>query len=243
MSADRFDGVDRALASGLSALAPDVEGGDEALAALRPRFQRALTRARVVRIGGTLLAVVVIGTAATLAAPRSTRSHVSVSSVSSTPATGRSVRSSTTSTSTTSAPGASANSTPSSFSSPTTARRQNPSATTPATAPTNGSDPAGGGSGTSGGGDGQHGSGQTTTTTTPANGVYAFRSQGGSVTVRFSHASLKLLGVSPANGYQAEVQSNQPDDIDVRFTDSHGEWRIRVRVDHQGHLLHEIDHS
>ena len=41
----RSTSIDRALSSGLSALAPDVSGDEETLAALRPRFRRARTRA------------------------------------------------------------------------------------------------------------------------------------------------------------------------------------------------------
>ena len=59
MSPDPFDDIDRALAGGLSALAPEVDGGDETLARLRPRFQRARSRNRVMKVGGTLVALVV----------------------------------------------------------------------------------------------------------------------------------------------------------------------------------------
>jgi hypothetical protein len=77
---DSFDAVDRALAGGLSALAPDVASGDEALATLRPRFERAQTRARVARVGGTVAALLLIGSVATFVAPRSQRTHVQVDS-------------------------------------------------------------------------------------------------------------------------------------------------------------------
>ena len=75
--------------------------------------------------------------------------------------------------------------------------------------------------------------------------VYTYRSPGGSVTVRVAHGTLELLSDPAAGGYHAAVHDKQPDDIDVRFDRDRGrgEWRIRVQIDHDGHLTHEISNS
>ena len=105
MSPNDFDDIDRALASGLAALAPEVEGGDETLASLRPRFQRARTRNRAMKAGGAIAVLVVIASVAAMAAPSSRRSHVQVSSPPTTPAKiSKPARTSTTSTPTTTVP-------------------------------------------------------------------------------------------------------------------------------------------
>jgi len=241
MSPDAFDDIDRALASGLCALAPDVQGDEETLASLRPRFRRARTRARVAKIGGTVVALVVLGAVATLAAPRSTRPHVSVSSQSSVAGpTGPSVRSTTVPTTT--IPAAGKATLPGRVTSPATpnATKTNASPTTIVTVP--GRAP-GGGPGSSGGGDGGGpGGSPTTTTVAPASEVQVFRSQGGSITVRISHGSLTLLAVSPASGYATDGTDTSSDSIDVRFRNGNDDkWRIRVQIDDQGRLVHEID--
>jgi hypothetical protein len=238
VSPDPFDDIDRALASGLSALAPDVHGDDETLAALRPRLRRARTRARVVKISGMIVALAALGAAATLAAPRSTRPHVSVSSQSSVP-TGPPGRSTTVPTTTIPAPSKGAP--PGGVTSPTTpnATKTEVSPTTTVTVP---GPASGGGPGLSGGGEGRGPDGPpTTTTVAPPSEVQVFRSQGGSITVRISHDTLTLLAVSPASGYATDGTNTSSDSIDVRFRNGNDKWRIRVQIDDQGHLVHEID--
>jgi len=228
VSPDPFDDLDRALSSGLSALAPDVHGTDETLAAVRPRYVRARRRARTAKVGGTVAVLVALGSVAALAAPRSNRPHVSVSSQSSTPiSTGRRSGSSST------IPHPTTTSTPPGVSSPGTS---NPAhrpgrATTdtrPAIAP--GIDP-------------KHpwSSFPTTTTspTEPTNDVHGFDSPGGAVTVRFADNVLALVHVAPATGYRVEIHDQQPDRIEVRFTNDSGEWRVDVQVDH-GRLTHSV---
>jgi hypothetical protein len=242
MSPDQFDDLDRALSSGLSALAPDVTGGDEALAALRPRFQRARRRARVAKIGATVVAVVAIGSVLTLAAPSSARSHVNITGPGSTPSQTTSPTRSTTTTPTTVRP-VIGRGTTSSDTRPLAGPGSQPGlaptsvVTVPGTTP--GTDGHGGGPGPTGGGDHHGHDGSSTTTTFPANDVHSYDSRGGAVTVRYGDGALTLVSVVPAAGYTSEV-SNQPDDLDVRFHGGQGDWRIRVQVDGDGHLTSEI---
>jgi hypothetical protein len=75
-----------------------------------------------------------------------------------------------------------------------------------------------------------------------ASEVHVFRSQGGSITVRISQRSLTLLAVSPATGYATDGTDTSSDSIDVRFRNGNDDkWRIRVQIDDQGRLVHEID--
>jgi hypothetical protein len=251
VSDESFDELDRALAHGLSALAPEVDGGDETLARLRPRFRRARTRRRAAGIGVSLVALVAIGSVALLAAPDSERAHVQVSGSPST--RGHSITSrSPTSVSTTTGP----DSSPPPSSPTTSGHSSGPSGSSNLSNPSGGASPSPGtvpgtvpngdhgGPGPSGGGSGGEnshgGSGPQSTTVPPTSEVQTYRSAGGTVTVRFAHGQLQLLGESAATGYQASIGSDQPDDIDVRFDGAQGQWRIRVRVDHDGHLTHEV---
>jgi hypothetical protein len=255
VSDESFDEIDRALAHGLSALAPEVDGADETLSALRPRFRRARTRRRAAGVGAAFVALAGIGSVALLAAPDSQRSHVQISAPPSTRGHSPTTRSST-SVSTTIRPGSSPppisptpttaghSSGPSGPSSPSNpSRGPSPSPkTVPATVPNGdhgGSGPSGGGRG---GDNGHGGSGPESTTVPAAPEVHTYRSAGGSVTVRFARGQLQLLGYSAAGGYQASVQNEQPDDIEVRFDSAQGQsrWRIRVRVDHDGQLTYEV---
>ena len=254
MSDDPFDEVDRALAHGLSALAPEVEAGDETLAALRPRFRRARTRRRAAQVGASLVALAVVGSVALLAAPDSQRSHVQVSA---TPSSGHSTTTkSSTSVSTTTRPGVSRPPTPTtaghssgrsgpSDSSSSRGRSSSPATAVPATAP-NGDHRGPGPSGAGSGGDrGHEGSGPQSTTVPRAPEVHAYGSAGGTVTVRLARGQLQLLDASAAGGYRASVENAQPDDIEVRFDSAQGQarWQIRVRVDHDGQLTHEVTQS
>ena len=79
----------------------------------------------------------------------------------------------------------------------------------------------------------------------PDSGLHTYDSPGGAITIRFSHGRLDLVSDAAARGYRVQVASRGPDEIDVRFDadHDHGQWRIRVQVDHDGRLTHEIDHS
>lgn len=231
MSPDPLDDVDRALASGLSALAPDVHDGDAALASMRPRFERARTRARLVKIGGTVGALVLAGSLATLMAPSSARSRVSVSSQTSTPATARPpARSSTTSSSTTSIPVSRGGSASTTVPSPTTVHPAL-SPTTAVTVNVSVTGPRGGpGPG-----------GPSTTTTVAAADVHEYGSSSGSISVRFSNGALALVHVSPGKGIAADVRDRGPDRVEVRFTSGGAEKaRIEIRVEN-GKVV-RIDH-
>jgi cytoskeletal protein RodZ len=249
-----FDDIDRALAHGLSALAPDVDSGAETLAALRPRFRRARTRRRVAGVGVSLVALAAIGSVAVIAAPDSGRSHVHVSGPPSTRGKATTTTSST-SVSSTTRPGTSPPRTPTNPSghSPGTSNPTRPSqpaggvSPSPTTVPGTGPDTGHGGPGPSGGGGGDNGkggSGPTKSVPTAAE-MHSYRSAGGNVTVRFAHGQLELLSSPAAAGYHASVGSRQPDDVDVRFDSDQGDghWRIRVRVDHEGHLSAEVTQS
>jgi hypothetical protein len=230
MSRDSFDDIDRALASGLSALAPEVAGADEALASLRPQFQRARSRNRAMKVAGAVAVLVLIGSVAALAAPSSRHAHVEVAAPPTTAPTPTSKppRTTTTSSSTTTsvAPvttttipsGLAAGTLPRHHFIPPPAPVVTVPQTTPATAPSQG--PSGG-----------NGSSHPTTTTTntvPAPPVYTYRSPGGHIKVQFSHGKLTLLGVFPANTYGVMDQREDPTFISISFSSDHGGWRIRV---------------
>jgi hypothetical protein len=227
VSPDSFDEVDRALASGLSSLAPDVRNGDEALAAVRPRFERARTRARLVRIGGTVGALVAIGSLAALMAPHSARTRVSVSSQTSTPGTtARPVQSSTTTVA-----GSRGTSATTTVPTPTTAgAKVAPTTAVTVIVPVT----------TPGGGHGP--SSPSTTTTVSAGADHEYSSPSGSISVRFSNGTLTLLHVSPGKGFAEDVRDRGPDRVEVRFTRGGSETsRIEIRVEN-GQLV-RIDHS
>ena len=207
MSSDRFDDLDRALASGLSSLAPEVSGGDETLAALRPRFERARTRRRIAKASITTVCLLLVGGLAALAAPGTSRSKVTVSGAPTTskPA-GHKVRPSTTT-----VPKKAPKTTTPTVSSPTTVGIN----------PGGGSSshqPGGGGSVSvpvtnPGGGNGQTGGGFTTTTTIPRlpSDVKRYYSHGGgSILVRFSHGALSLVGLpEPQPGFTGDVRDTR----------------------------------
>ena len=255
MSDEPFDEIDRLLGSGLSELAPEVEGADEMLAALRPRFQRARTRARVVKISGAVAALLVIGSVATLAAPSSQRTHVEVSAPPTTtpPTTRHRAATTTTVAPTTTIPETASTGSPNGGAAPAGFGSTTPTTggiptrlhtvpdTTPHTTPPD--DHGGSGSG-SGGGSGPGPGGSSPATTIPAKrtNITTYRSQGGSIRVRFSQGALHLVTVSPANGFHTRVAREQPDLIDVRFSNDHGEWRLRIRVE-EGRPVREVEHT
>lgn len=243
---DPFESIDRALSSGLSALAPNVAGDDETLAALRPRFRRARTRRRVAQAGGVLSSLLLVGGVAALAAPESAHTHVSVSSPSTTPNTNkrphRSAPPSSTSTVPRTVP---TTTTPTSVLTPTTARpnrgvgpgsSSGPGSSVTFPAPVVTTVPSQGP--TTGGGHSPGGPPATTPTTRPPT-IYGgvAGTHGGTITYNFANGRLRLLDVSPANGYYKDVFRDSYREIDVRF------WRggeLRYRIDLQvkdGHLV------
>ena len=257
MTDEPFDDVDRALAHGLSALAPEVDGGDETLAALRPRFRRARTRRRVAGVGVSLVALAAIGSVAVLAAPDSGRAHVQVSG-----RPRRAGRSSTTTSSTSVSThdparrvaAVDARPRPPAFLEPVRPRRtrrarSGGASPSPTTVPDHGPEqrPRRPGSvGRRRAATGHGGSRPPRRRAARRPEVQTYRSAGGSVTVRFADGQLELLSTSRGERLpRVGGQRRQPDDVDVRFDADQGRvaWRIRVRVDHDGHLTDEVTQS
>jgi len=237
-----LDDLDDALSSGLADLAPTVASPDDLLTAMRPRFVRARNRRRVVRLSGTLAALLLIGGVAVIAAPRSQRSRVSVAAPPSiAPTTVRPKTAKTKAPRTTTVP-----TTPTTASAPIGSPATQPWVGAPAVLPTSPATlpvtlpqapaPSITPGPTSGGG----GPGATlpmTTTTIPTTtvGVHVYRSPGGSVTVRFAHGFLSLRQVSPAAGYRWYVGYEDLYHVDVRFTRY---WQVRYRL-----VLAVVDHG
>jgi hypothetical protein len=220
---DLYDdpGLDRALASGLSALAPEVEPVDVALAELRPRFQRARTRRRVMQTSAALAGLLVVGGSIVVAAsPNTRRAHVSVESPARhTETTKPSNRPSRT------APHARVHVAPKAppatvpppvSSYPHTSAPRPPVAvalpttrpSSPATTPKHATSPP--------------------PTVAP---VVRYDSLYGSISVRFQHGQMKLVGVYADPGYRGYVEAKRPQYIDVRFTrDGHRSSEIQLSV-------------
>jgi hypothetical protein len=237
MSADRFDDLDRALASGLASLAPEVSGGDETLAALRPRFERARTRRRIAKASVTTLCLLLVGALAALAAPGTSRSKVTVSGAPTTAKPpGHKVRPST-----------------------TTVPKKAPRTTTPTvSSPTTiGIGIGGGGSSThhsggggsvsvpvtSPGGQGQGGGGLTATTIPPLpSDVKRYYSHGGgSILVRVSRGGLSLVAIDPQPGFRAHVKDRSSDEIRIRFSKGDRSYEVDVRLNEGVVQFHEHD--
>ena len=70
-------------------------------------------------------------------------------------------------------------------------------------------------------------------------GTQAFSSVGGSIVVAVNGSSISLVSSSPAAGFGAEVHDNGPTRVEVRFTKSGNEWRIRIELG-AGGLTSEI---
>lgn len=66
-----------------------------------------------------------------------------------------------------------------------------------------------------------------------------YPSTGGSITVSWNGSALSLLAVSPAAGFQSEIEDNDSLRIRVRFRDGDGDSRIEVRVS-DGELIETI---
>jgi len=207
---DFRDPIDAAIAHDLNTLAPDDLDADTALGALRPALSRARARRRLAVTGAAFCAVVVVlGLAGLLGGGRT--SHVNVQQRSPTlPIT------------------ATTPSTPTTLQPSTSTGQPVPASSTPApslTTPTSPATEHGGGPATAGPGS------TTRPPVTPPPATHTYRSAGGSVTVTFAHGTLTLDSYPPAAGYQAEVHTNDPSDVEVRFANGTTEWRIRVRVE------------
>jgi hypothetical protein len=231
------DELDRALAEGLSSLAPDPDDADAVLVSLRPRLHRARTRHRVARASATAIAVLTIATlTAALGAASTHHRHVSVSATPTTPPRGRSTSASTSMSSSTSIASMSQHTTSTTAAPPAPMVVPVPAGGTPPVSPP----------GRVGGN-----SGPAVTTRPPrsmppstasAPAIRTYRATGGSVTVRFTNGSLALVSYTSASGYTAEVHDNEPDRVEVRFSDGDHESRIRLQVDN-GQIVPEIESS
>ena len=214
MNDDPRDELDHALGAGLGRLGGDAPDADATLAALQPRFRRARTRARVVRGSAVALVAIVLGSAAVALADNGSSKHRVSVAASTTTGSGRgptstSVR--TRPTTTTNAPGQ--RSTPTTL--PTPPRTMitvpfgggnegaGPSAPTPTTSPT----------------------------TFPTSVLHRYAAEGGTIDVRFADGQMTLVSYQASDGWVAEVHTNKPDDIEVRFSKGEGDSRIRVRVE------------
>ncbi len=72
----------------------------------------------------------------------------------------------------------------------------------------------------------------TTVAPPPEPFTQSYSSAGGSITVRWDGAALTLLDVTPAAGFDQEVEDERPDRIRVRFQDdAGGDFRIEIRVE------------
>ena len=235
MSDDFRDPLDRALAAGLSAIAPDTDASETALAALRPGLHRARVRARAVRVTMIATAFVLSGSVAALAAPSSRGGHVRVAATTTVPPTAAATMPTTTvdghraTTTTTLAPAG-------------VLRAAHPPTPAPIRVPSGPVvTPAGPGTHPSPGGPPSvpPPTVPPTTTTVAPNPIHTYESPGGTVTVRFGRGALTLVSAPPAPGYTVEIHDEQADEIEVRFHSLNGEWRIRVRVEN-GALVPEI---
>ena len=258
MSDDPNDDVDRALADGLAGLAPVAPSGDEILESVRPRFRRARARARAAKAGGALVAVLAVGSVATLAAPHSGRTHVQVGSGSTQPGSTRPAGSSSTTVSTT-APartGVAHDPTTAISSVPERSGTTAPG-TVPSTTPTTTSGNATSGNATSGnatsgnatsGHGGARGGGPdpggTATTVAPSqpDDVQTYRATGGTITVRLAGNAASLDTVLPTAGYGYTVHDDGPTRVEVRFTRA-GEEVARIDVEVQGGHLVRVRHG
>jgi len=213
MTEEPRDELDRALGRGLSGLASGVDA-DAALTALRPHLRRARTRRRVAQAtAGVVALAAVISVAGAITASHNDR--VRLASATTTTRAHRTTTSMAHTTTTTAAPSPSTSVTPTTrplSSSPTTA----PPVSTPGTTETPTSVPTT----------------VSTPTTTSAPGLHTYRSEGGTLTVRFEHGSLSLVSYHANAGYTAELHTNQPDEIEVRFYVGAEEVsRLGVRVE------------
>jgi hypothetical protein len=86
--------------------------------------------------------------------------------------------------------------------------------------------------GNSGGGPGPSTPAPTSPTTAQPAKTYTENVPGGTASVRFANGALTLLSYKANDGYTAEVATQKPDDIEVRFSKGSGQdSRIRFRVE------------
>ena len=219
MNGDPRDPLDDAIARDLGALAPDDLDADAVLGSMRPALHRARARRRLAVASSALGAVVVVaGISGLLAGQHSNRVQVE----------GPSTVPSTLSTSTTRKAGTT-----------TTTPPRGATTTTTATSPTAGSTPA---TPTTDdrGGTTQPGPGSSTPPAAPSTKTYT--AIGGRITVTFARGALTLDSYAASAGYQADVHNQDPDDVEVRFSNGNRESRIRIRVQN-GAVQQEITES
>ncbi len=70
-----------------------------------------------------------------------------------------------------------------------------------------------------------------TTTPAPEPSIDTYSSAGGSITVRWDGAALDLQSVTPAAGFEAEVEDDRADRVRVRFRGDSDDVRIELRVE------------
>jgi hypothetical protein len=217
MSPEPRDELDRALAAGLGGLAPDGDDPDVALSSMRPRLRRARNRRRMVRASTMLGGFVMMGSVAfALTGPQQEKVRVQA------PSTTRPAPARATSPTRVSATTAPRSSTPS-----TTVTAAPPPAARPTV-------PVGGGAPPT-----SAPAPDEATTTTIQSELRTYSSDGGTITVRYSHGNLTLVSYRAAPGYTAEVHSTDPQDVEVRFSGP-DEHRIRIRAE-EGHLSEETE--
>jgi hypothetical protein len=212
VSLDLFDDptLDRALASGLSALAPYVDPVDVTLAELKPLFRQARTRRRVVRGSAAVAVLLLVGSVALATVPSARRAHVTVES----PAR-RSVKGTVPKNSSVQ-PSAKRAKSPAVGSAtarpPATSSSHvniSPSTKPAVVRPTAGPSTAGAATAPP----------QTAPrSTVPGAQSRRFYSSGGSIVVSLDHGRLRLVGVSPVKGYSGDVRVRSAQTVDVWFT-------------------------
>jgi hypothetical protein len=89
----------------------------------------------------------------------------------------------------------------------------------------------------------QPSSGSTPTSTPPAApSTKTYSSIGGRITVTFADGALTLDASTATAGWQTDVHNQDPDDVEVRFSNGNRESRIRIRVQN-GVVQKEITES
>lgn len=75
----------------------------------------------------------------------------------------------------------------------------------------------------------------------PAPFTKSYTSAGGSITVTWSGTAFSLDAVSPAPGFQAEIDDQDWDRIRVEFDNGDSDWRIEIRLN-DGAIREQITH-
>jgi len=79
------------------------------------------------------------------------------------------------------------------------------------------------------------------TTPLPAPFTKSYTSAGGSITVTWSGAGFSLDAVSPAPGFQAEIDDQDWDRVRVEFDNGDSDWRIEIGFD-DGAIREQVTH-